>query len=106
MSEASNDLLQQVDQHLSQANQAWLLGAGISKDAGLPLMKDLTARVFPKAEGTVPSVLNRPEFGGDVSAVEYGPVILGGAWAVVRVASLLFARHHQDTKTCTRYCFH
>lgn len=51
MSEASRDLLQQVDQHLSQANQAWLLGAGISKDAGLPLMKDLTAQVFAKAEG-------------------------------------------------------
>lgn len=51
MSEASTDLLQQVDQHLSQANQAWLLGAGISKDAGLPLMKDLTAQVFRKAKG-------------------------------------------------------
>ena len=51
MSEASTDLLNQVDQHLSHANQAWLLGAGISKDAGLPLMMDLTARVFKKAEG-------------------------------------------------------
>jgi hypothetical protein len=50
--EASNDLLQQVDQHLSQANQAWLLGAGISKDAGLPLMKDLTAQVLKKTSGT------------------------------------------------------
>lgn len=52
MKEASNDLLQQVDQHLSQANQAWLLGAGISKDAGLPLMKDLTAQVLKKTSGT------------------------------------------------------
>lgn len=51
MSEAFIDLLQQVDEHLSQSNQAWLLGAGISKDAGLPLMKDLTAQVFKKAMG-------------------------------------------------------
>ena len=51
MSEASTDLLKQVDQHLNHANQAWLLGAGISKDAGLPLMIDLTAQVFKKAEG-------------------------------------------------------
>lgn len=51
MSEDAVDLLKQVDQHLSHANQAWLLGAGISKDAGLPLMNDLTARVVKMAEG-------------------------------------------------------
>jgi hypothetical protein len=51
MSEASTDLLNQVDQHLNHPNQAWLLGAGISKDAGLPLMMDLTAQVFKKSEG-------------------------------------------------------
>ena len=50
MNEASADLLNQVDQHLNHAHQAWLLGAGISKDAGLPLMVDLTAQVFRKAE--------------------------------------------------------
>lgn len=51
MSEASTDLLNQVDQHLNHPNQAWLLGAGISKDAGLPLMMDLTAQVFKRADG-------------------------------------------------------
>lgn len=59
MSEASTDLLNQVDQHLSHANQAWLLGAGISKDAGLPLMVDLTAQVFKMSAGNVhATVLN------------------------------------------------
>lgn len=46
MSAISDDLLEQVDQLLSRPNQVWLLGAGISKDAGLPLMVALTARVF------------------------------------------------------------
>ena len=51
MSMSTDDLLKQVDQHLSHANQAWLLGAGISSDAGIPLMTPLTKRVFKLAEG-------------------------------------------------------
>jgi hypothetical protein len=50
MSAISDDLLEQVDQLLSRPNQVWLLGAGISKDAGLPLMVALTARVFEMSE--------------------------------------------------------
>lgn len=41
----SDDLLDQVDRHFDSANQAWLLGAGISVDAGLPLMNGLTIQV-------------------------------------------------------------
>ena len=51
MSASTDDLLKQVDQHLSHANQAWLLGAGVSCDAGLPLMASLTKRVLKLAEG-------------------------------------------------------
>lgn len=51
MSASTDDLLKQVDEHLSQANQAWLLGAGVSCDAGLPLMAPLTTQVFKLAEG-------------------------------------------------------
>jgi len=51
MSASTDDLLKQVDQHLSHANQAWLLGAGVSCDAGLPLMASLTRQVFKLAEG-------------------------------------------------------
>jgi hypothetical protein len=48
----SNDLLEQLDRHLSSPSQAWLFGAGISSDAGVPLMLPLTARVRDKAIGT------------------------------------------------------
>lgn len=41
----SNDLLEQLDRHLASPNLAWLLGAGISVDAGIPLMYPLTDRV-------------------------------------------------------------
>ena len=51
MSASSDDLLKQVDQHLSHSNQAWLLGAGVSCDAGLPLMASLTKQVLKLAEG-------------------------------------------------------
>jgi hypothetical protein len=40
------DWLKQVDEHLNHGNQAWLLGAGVSFDAGLPLMAGLTRRVL------------------------------------------------------------
>lgn len=59
MNEAATDLLRQVDQHLSQPNQAWLLGAGISKDAGLPLMNDLTTQVLNRADGITLEILEK-----------------------------------------------
>ena len=39
------DSLRQLDAFLSWPNQSWLLGAGICKDAGIPLMCPLTSRV-------------------------------------------------------------
>ena len=36
----------QLDRHIRAPRQVWLTGAGISFDAGLPLMYPLTARVF------------------------------------------------------------
>lgn len=47
----SADLLQQIDRHLDGGNQAWVLGAGISFDAGLPLMGALTFRVRELCQG-------------------------------------------------------
>lgn len=47
----SGDLLEQVDRHFDSSNQAWLLGAGVSVDAGLPLMGALTARVRERMKG-------------------------------------------------------
>lgn len=47
----NSDLLEQVDQLLSRPNQIWLMGAGISKDSGLPLMGRLTARVLQESIG-------------------------------------------------------
>ena len=73
MSEASTDLIKQVDQHLNHANQAWLLGAGISKDAGLPLMKDLTAQVFKMSmEKAHATVLNELKFQRLLRCDRYG----------------------------------
>lgn len=40
------DTLSQLDNLLAASNQSWLLGAGISLDAGIPLMWPLTERVF------------------------------------------------------------
>ncbi|MCW5625837.1 MAG: SIR2 family protein [Burkholderiales bacterium] len=42
------DAIEQIEQHLMSPNQAWLLGAGISKNAGVPLMDPLTDRVRKK----------------------------------------------------------
>lgn len=47
----SSDLLDQVDRHFDTGSQAWLLGAGICVDAGLPLMGALTTRVREIAKG-------------------------------------------------------
>jgi hypothetical protein len=48
---AFEDVVHQLDSHFSTANQAWLLGAGISVEAGLPLMGALTSRVRALAAG-------------------------------------------------------
>ena len=40
-----DDVLDQLDRHLASPCVAWLLGAGISFDANIPLMWDLTDRV-------------------------------------------------------------
>jgi hypothetical protein len=46
----NNDMLKQLDNLLAVSNQSWLFGAGISLDAGIPLMGALTLRVFAKVE--------------------------------------------------------
>lgn len=45
----SKDNLTQLDNLLAASNQSWLFGAGISLDAGIPLMRPLTDRVFVRA---------------------------------------------------------
>lgn len=44
------DSIKQLDDLLVASNQSWLFGAGISLDAGIPLMRPLTDRVFVLAE--------------------------------------------------------
>lgn len=50
MDPATKDTLAQLDNLLAASNQSWLFGAGISLDAGIPLMRPLTDRVFTKAK--------------------------------------------------------
>src|SRR5690606_13468904 len=50
MDPATKDTLAQLDNLLGASNQSWLFGAGISLDAGIPLMWPLTERVFTKAK--------------------------------------------------------
>jgi len=50
MDVSDNDSLIQLDNLLAASNQSWLFGAGISLDAGIPLMGDLTLRIFDKAK--------------------------------------------------------
>ncbi|MHB1685416.1 MAG: SIR2 family protein [Bacilli bacterium] len=50
MDSLDNDSLKQLDELLAASHQAWLFGAGISLDAGIPLMESLTSRVFAKAD--------------------------------------------------------
>ena len=40
---SDNDSLKQLDDLLAASNQSWLFGAGISLDAGIPLMGPLTS---------------------------------------------------------------
>jgi hypothetical protein len=48
MTTSDNDSLKQLDNLLAASNQSWLFGAGISLDAGIPLMGPLTSQVFAK----------------------------------------------------------
>jgi len=49
MDPATKDTLAQLDNLLAASNQSWLFGAGISLDAGIPLMWPLTEHVFTRA---------------------------------------------------------
>lgn len=49
MTPSSSDNLKQLDELLAVGNQSWLFGAGISFNAGIPLMGPLTDRVFALA---------------------------------------------------------
>lgn len=61
MMNSDNDNLKQLDDLLAANNQSWLLGAGISLNAGIPLMGPLTSRVLAmvdqKAEDQTKRVL-------------------------------------------------
>jgi SIR2-like domain len=63
MDPVTKDVLAQLDNLLAASNQSWLFGAGISLDAGIPLMWPLTERVFTRArnEGE-PTDINVLEF--------------------------------------------
>jgi len=50
MDPTDKDALAQIDNLLAASNQSWLFGAGISLDAGIPLMWPLTERVFTRAK--------------------------------------------------------
>lgn len=50
MDSNSKDAVTQLDELLGASNQAWLFGAGISFNAGIPLMAPLTEQVFSRAE--------------------------------------------------------
>lgn len=50
MDPSAKDYLGQLDNLLAASNQSWLFGAGISLDAGIPLMWPLTEQVFRRAE--------------------------------------------------------
>lgn len=51
MTDEEREFLEQVDTFLAMPNQSWLFGAGISCEAGIPLMYPLTTRVVDLAKG-------------------------------------------------------
>lgn len=55
------DVARQFDSHLRAGRQVWLLGAGVSRDANVPLMYPLTERVLEQAKAT--------SFAGDQQAL-------------------------------------
>jgi len=52
MSDQESDWLEQLDRHLASPCLAWLLGAGVSYGARIPLMYPLTARINAMAVGS------------------------------------------------------
>jgi len=50
MDPTAKDNLAQLDNLLAAGNQSWLFGAGISLDAGIPLMWPLTDHIFARAK--------------------------------------------------------
>ncbi len=50
MDPSIKDTLNQLDNLLAASNLSWLFGAGISIEAGIPLMGALTERIFTKAK--------------------------------------------------------
>lgn len=51
MTAIPDSVISQLDDFLSLPKQIWLLGAGISKEAGVPLMSTLTDRVEERLDG-------------------------------------------------------
>ena len=50
MDTSTNDCMKQIDELLAVSNQAWLFEAGISLNAGIPLIGPLTDRVYALAD--------------------------------------------------------
>lgn len=50
MNSTAKDSLAQLDNLLAAGNQSWLFGAGISLEAGIPLMHPLTDRIFARTK--------------------------------------------------------
>ena len=46
------DIAKQLDEHLRLPRQVWLLGAGISFNAGIPLMLPLTEQIYKRMNGS------------------------------------------------------
>lgn len=57
MGHDDRDVVEQVESHLACSRQAWLLGAGISFEAGVPLMAVLTDRVLQRLRASGPTPL-------------------------------------------------
>lgn len=49
MTEVAIDIAEQFEKHLNSPKQSWLLGAGVSFNANIPLMYPLTERVWEEA---------------------------------------------------------
>lgn len=59
METLDNDCLEQLDEILAANQLSWLFGAGISVDAGIPLMGPLTSRVFALAKEDPQKLTNK-----------------------------------------------
>jgi hypothetical protein len=81
MHPTAKDNLAQLDNLLAASNQSWLFGAGISLDAGIPLMLPLTNRVFAIAKDD-----GEPD---DLKVLEYVKAQLSGDSHIEHVLSQL-----------------